>query len=64
MGLDLNAGALAPVADEVELTAVPVCGTVPEALTGTLMRNGPNPLSGRFQGQGVGSAGATATATP
>lgn len=53
MGLDLNAGALAPVADEVALTGLPVDGAVPPALAGTLMRNGPNPLSGRFEAQGV-----------
>lgn len=53
IGLDLNAGALAPVRDEVELAPLSVEGEIPAALTGTLMRNGPNPLGGRFVGEGV-----------
>ncbi len=53
MGLDLNAGALAPVVDEVQLTELPVTGVLPPGLSGTLMRNGPNPLGGRFEAQGV-----------
>lgn len=51
--LDLNAGALAPVAKEIELTALPVTGTLPDDLDGILVRNGPNPLSGRFEGEGM-----------
>lgn len=50
---DLNAGAVAPVAHEMELTALRVTGTVPDDLDGVLVRNGPNPLSGRFEGDGV-----------
>ena len=51
--LDLNAGALAPVADEVDVPVARVHGKIPEGLAGTLIRNGPNPLDGRFHGQGV-----------
>lgn len=51
--LDLNQGALAPVADEVTLTDLPVTGTIPADLNGTLLRNGPNPFGGRFEGNGV-----------
>ena len=50
---DLNRGALAPVADEAELTDLVVTGTIPEELTGTLLRNGPNPFGGRFAGSDV-----------
>lgn len=51
--LDLNQGALAPVTDEVTLTDLEVTGTIPADLNGTLLRNGPNPFSGRFEGDGV-----------
>lgn len=51
--IDLNAGALAPVANEVEHLALRVTGTVPGDLDGMLVRNGPNPLTGRFEGEGV-----------
>lgn len=50
---DLNAGALKPVADEVDLAALPVQGSVPEALSGMLVRNGPNPFAGSFTGEGM-----------
>ena len=50
---DLNQGALAPVADEVERSSLAVTGEVPRELNGTLIRNGPNPYGGRFEGQGV-----------
>ena len=50
---DLNSGALAPVADEVEVFDLPVTGTIPAELAGTLIRNGPNPFSGRFNGTDV-----------
>ena len=50
---DLNAGILAPVADEVDIIAPIVKGQVPEELNGTLVRNGPNPFSGRFDGSDV-----------
>ncbi|MFM0592739.1 carotenoid oxygenase family protein [Paraburkholderia dilworthii] len=50
---DLNAGATAPVVDEVDLIDLPVAGTLPPELNGVLMRNGPNPLSGRFAGNDV-----------
>jgi carotenoid cleavage dioxygenase-like enzyme len=48
--IDLNAGALAPVAAETEHTALRVTGTIPRELRGQLVRNGPNPLTGRFAG--------------
>lgn len=47
---DLNAGAMAPVMDELDLTALTVSGRLPPDLDGTLVRNGPNPVSGRFEG--------------
>lgn len=50
---DLNAGALAPVTDEVELTDLPVQGCLPEVLNGMLVRNGPNPYTGAFSGEGM-----------
>ena len=51
--LDLNAGALAPVADEVDLVDPTVVGSIPRDLNGVLVRNGPNPLRGRFAGNDV-----------
>ncbi|MGS0892629.1 carotenoid oxygenase family protein [Burkholderia stagnalis] len=50
---DLNHGAIAPVADEVDLIDLRVTGAIPRELDGTLLRNGPNPLSGRFDGHDV-----------
>ncbi|KVM03579.1 carotenoid oxygenase [Burkholderia ubonensis] len=50
---DLNSGAVAPVADEVDLDDLRVTGRIPRDLDGTLLRNGPNPLSGRFAGNDV-----------
>jgi carotenoid cleavage dioxygenase-like enzyme len=50
---DLNAGAIAPIAREVDLVTLRVTGTLPADLDGVLMRNGPNPLSGHFEGEGV-----------
>lgn len=50
---DLNSGALAPVADEVERFDFSVTGNIPRELCGTLVRNGPNPFSGRFTGSDV-----------
>src|ERR1700761_4406754 len=50
---DLNSGATAPVADEVELVELSVTGTIPQDLNGVLVRNGPNPLRGRFNGNDV-----------
>ncbi len=50
---DLNAGALAPVAEERLLTDLPVRGRIPPALSGMLVRNGPNPFSGFFSGEGM-----------
>jgi carotenoid cleavage dioxygenase len=51
--IDLNAGAIAPVSRELDLGALRVTGTVPPELDGVLVRNGPNPLSGHFEGNGV-----------
>ncbi len=50
---NLNAGALAPVSDEVEVTDLNVIGQIPAELNGLLIRNGPNPLTGEFSGSGV-----------
>ncbi|MCP3098659.1 carotenoid oxygenase family protein [Myxococcus sp. K15C18031901] len=50
---DLNRGALAPVPDEVDLVELPSTGAIPRELAGTLLRNGPNPLRGRFDGNDV-----------
>ena len=50
---DLNAGALAPVADEHESVAFEITGRVPADLNGTLIRNGPNPFAGKFAGADV-----------
>jgi len=50
---DLNTGATAPVGDEVDLVDLPVKGTIPSDLNGVLVRNGPNPLRGHFEGSDV-----------
>ena len=50
---DLNKGAMAPVCDEADLSERAVTGTIPTELHGILMRNGPNPLDGRFAGTDV-----------
>ena len=51
--LDLNQGALAPVTDECICNNLSVEGEIPRDLNGVLVRNGPNPFSGKFNGQGV-----------
>jgi carotenoid cleavage dioxygenase-like enzyme len=51
--MDLNSGAIAPVVDEVDLIDLPVTGAIPQDLNGVLVRNGPNPLRGRFKGNDV-----------
>jgi len=51
--VDLNAGALAPVGNEITLADLPVQGRIPPALNGWLVRNGPNPYSGRFSAHGM-----------
>lgn len=51
--IDLNSGAAAAVPDEVDLVDLPVTGAIPEDLNGVLLRNGPNPLRGRFKGNDV-----------
>jgi carotenoid cleavage dioxygenase len=38
-------GGFAPVTEEVTLTELPVTGTLPDALDGRYLRNGPNPIS-------------------
>ncbi len=43
-------GAYAPIADELELTELPVEGKIPEDLNGVYLRNGPNP---RFEPKGM-----------
>lgn len=50
---DLNSGVLAPVLDEIEVTDLSVTGLIPADLNGCLLRNGPNPFSGRFEGESV-----------
>lgn len=55
--VDLNAGVLAPVADEVTIDGLDVTGRLPPGLTGTLIRNGPNPFSGRFDTTAEAAAG-------
>ena len=50
---DLNTGATAPLADEADLADLPVDGALPPGLDGVLVRNGPNPLRGRFEGNDV-----------
>ena len=51
--IDLNSDALAPVANEISVDLPQVSGTVPADLNGQLIRNGPNPYSGRFGGSEV-----------
>lgn len=51
--LNLNVGATAPLAGETDLTDLPVDGALPPELNGALVRNGPNPLRGRFEGNDV-----------
>lgn len=51
--VDLNSGALAPVATEINVNDLQVMGTIPADLTGQLVRIGPNPFAGRFEGEGV-----------
>ncbi len=43
---DLNQGAIAPVADEVDLVDLRVTGAIPRELDGTLLRNGPTRAAG------------------
>jgi hypothetical protein len=49
----LNSGATAPLVNEVDLIDLPVAGAIPQDLNGVLVRNGPNPLTGRFKGNDV-----------
>ena len=51
--VDLNAGAIAPVADEVVCHDLGFEGEIPRELQGVLVRNGPNPFGGRFEGEGM-----------
>ena len=50
-------GNYAPVADEIQVAALPVSGSIPPSLTGRYLRNGPNPISGDarhwFSGDGM-----------
>ncbi|MAZ04604.1 MAG: carotenoid oxygenase [Sneathiella sp.] len=47
------ARAFLPVTDEVVQTDLTVTGEIPRELNGALLRNGPNPFSGRFAGNDV-----------
>lgn len=47
---DLNKGALSALTAEYDVTTIPVSGEIPRELNGTLLRNGPNPLNGEFNG--------------
>lgn len=51
--IDLNTGALTPVVNEVDLVDLSIVGEIPRDLNGVLVRNGPNPLRGRFEGNDV-----------
>ena len=50
-------GNYAPVADEVDISGIPVTGSLPRTLRGRYVRNGPNPISGDarhwFSGDGM-----------
>jgi len=48
--VDLNSGALAPLSREVDVESLTISGEIPTDLNGVLLRNGPNPLCGRFEG--------------
>ncbi|GII80712.1 carotenoid cleavage dioxygenase [Sphaerisporangium rufum] len=50
-------GALAPVPDEIDATALAVTGELPAALTGRYFRNGPNPKPGDDPGHWFAGAG-------
>ncbi len=50
---DLNQGALAPLSTELDVLSLQVSGNIPSELNGVLLRNGPNPLSGRFEGHDI-----------
>ena len=45
--------AFAPVLDELDLSTFEVIGEIPRDLNGTLVRTGPNPLSGHFESEDV-----------
>jgi carotenoid cleavage dioxygenase-like enzyme len=51
--LDPNKGAFAAVSDECERFSLRVEGEIPLELNGALIRNGPNPLSGKFNDNSV-----------
>ena len=51
--MHLNSGATAPVVGGIELIDLPVTCAIPRDLNGVLVRNGPNPLCGRFKGNDV-----------
>ncbi|MBX2837670.1 MAG: carotenoid oxygenase family protein [Gammaproteobacteria bacterium] len=50
---DLNQGALAPLSSEFDIASFKVTGEIPIELNGVLLRNGPNPMGGRFEGQDI-----------
>jgi len=47
---NLNEGALAPLTSEIDIDLFEVSGEIPSDLNGVLLRNGPNPFGGRFNG--------------
>lgn len=49
----VDMAAFAPVLDELDLSTFEVVGEIPHDLNGTLVRNGPNPLSGQFETEDV-----------
>ena len=51
--LDPNQGAFAAVSDECERFSLMVEGEIPRQLNGALIRNGPNPLNGKFKDNSV-----------
>jgi carotenoid cleavage dioxygenase-like enzyme len=51
--IDLNSGATAAVLTEIDLVDLPFVGAIPQDLNGVLIRNGPNPLRGHFNGNDV-----------
>ena len=51
--IDLNRGVTAPVSHELDCLDLRVTGVIPSDLNGVLVRNGPNPVRGHFNGHDV-----------
>tara|TARA_R110002072_G_scaffold1780_10_gene14809 strand:- start:33780 stop:35102 length:1323 start_codon:yes stop_codon:yes gene_type:complete len=49
----VDMAAFEPVLDELDLSDFEVIGEIPRELNGSLVRNGPNPLSGQFESEDV-----------